>query len=187
MLSMTLFPAHFLLAWALVGVREGRFEIGALPGEPLRSVWIVLVVFAHNLLLGGSLGEELGWRGFLLPALLRRMSPLGASMVLGVVWGLWHLPIDLYAGFGITGLGAILARIVFAVPVAVLFTWCYLRANGSLLVAILLHTSINVMGDLAFSGYEATAMMFGLLIGASALVLATRSRLLRSGSVHERA
>ncbi|MBP1643261.1 MAG: family intrarane metalloprotease [Acidobacteria bacterium] len=182
MLSMTLLPALFLLAWALAGVRKGHFEIGALPGEPLSSAWIVLVVFAHNLLLGGSLGEEIGWRGVLLPALLRRMSPLGASLVLGVVWGLWHLPIDLVAGFGVTGPSAILARIVFVLPVAVLFTWFYLRSNGSLLVAILLHTSINVMGDLGFSGYEETSMMFGLLIGASALVLAVFSPMLHSTS-----
>jgi len=96
-------------------------------------------------------------------------------MVLGVVSGLWHLPVDLYAGFGVAGPGAILARIVTAIPVAVLFTWFYLRSHGSLLVAILLHTSINVMGDLGFSGYEATAMLFVLLIGVSALVLAVFS------------
>jgi membrane protease YdiL (CAAX protease family) len=100
-------------------------------------------------------------------------------MVLGVVWGLWHLPIDLYAGFGVTGPGAILARIVFVLPLAVLFTWFYLRSKGSLLVAILLHTSINVMSDLGLSGYEAAAMVFSLLTGAAALVLSAFSPVLR--------
>jgi len=179
LLSLTLFPALFLLAWAFASAQGGHFEIAALQAGPLGSAWILLVCFAHNLLLGGSLGEELGWRGFLLPALLRESSPLGASLVLAVVGGLWHLPIDLYAGFGIAGPGAILVRIVFLVPVSILFTWFYLRSKGSLLVAILLHTSVNVMSDLGLSSYETAAIMFGLLTGVAAAVLSGLSSVFR--------
>ena len=180
LLSLTLFPALFLLAWALVSAPGGRFAIAALQARPLESAWILLVCFAHNLLLGGSLGEELGWRGFLLPALLRERTPLEASLVLAVVGGLWHLPIDLYTGFGIAGPGAILVRIVFLIPVSLLFTWFYLRSKGSLLVALLLHTSVNVMGDLGLSSYAAAAIVFGLLTCAAALVLAAFSPVFRA-------
>ena len=178
-LSVTLLPALFLGAWLVAGSRSGVLEISALQGGPIASLWIVVVCFAHNLLLGGSLGEEIGWRGFLLPALLRRMSPLAASVVLGVVWGLWHLPIDLAVGFGLHGIGAVVARVFFAVPLSVLFTWFFLRSGGSMLVALLLHTSINVMGDLGLSSFEASGVVFFLFATAVALVVVVASPLFR--------
>lgn len=180
LLSLTLLPALFLVAWGLASTQGGHFEIAALQAGPLGSAWILLVCFAHNLLLGGSLGEELGWRGFLLPVLLRERSPLAASLVLAVVGGLWHLPIDLYAGFGIAGPGAVLVRIIFLVPVSIVFTWFYLRSKGSLLVAILLHTSVNVMSDLGLSSYQTAAIVFGLLTGVAAVVLSSLSPALRN-------
>ena len=178
-LSVTLLPALFLGAWLVAGSRSSVLEISALQGGPIASLWIVVVCFAHNLLLGGSLGEEIGWRGFLLPALLRRMSPLAASVVLGVVWGLWHLPIDLAVGFGLHGIGAVVARVFFAVPLSVLFTWFFLRSGGSMLVALLLHTSINVMGDLGLSSFEASGVVFFLFATAVALVVVVASPLFR--------
>jgi len=177
--SVTMMPAFYLVAWLVAGSRSGVLEISALQGGPIASAWIALVCFAHNLLLGGSLGEEIGWRGFLLPALLRRMSPLAASVVLGVVWGLWHLPIDLSAGFGLQGVGAVVVRVVFAVPLSVLFTWLYLHTRGSLLVALLLHTSINVMGDLGLSSFEAASVVFFLVESVAALIVAAASPLFR--------
>lgn len=179
LLSLTLLPALFLLSWAFVSVLGGSFEIAALQAGPMRSAWVLLVCFGHNMLLGGSLGEEFAWRGFLLPALLRQRSPLGASLVLAVVSGLWHLPIDLYAGFGVTGAGAVLVRIVFLIPVSILFTWFYLRSKGSVLIAILLHTSVNVVSDLGFSSYDTAVVAFGLLMGVAAWVLWTFHPVLR--------
>jgi len=178
LLSLTLFPALFLLSWAFASAQSGHFEITALQAGPLGSGWILLVCFAHNLLLGGSLGEEFGWRGFLLPVLLKEKSPLKASLLLAVVGGLWHLPIDLYAGFAVTGVGAILVRIIFLVPVSILFTWFYLRSTGSLLIAMLLHTSINVMSDLGLSSYGTAAILFGLLIGLVSIFLSAHSPVL---------
>ena len=138
--------------------------------------------FAHELLLGGPLGEEFGWRGFLLPALLRERSPLKASIVLAIVGGLWHIPIDLAAGFGIAGPGAVLVRIIFLIPVSILFTWFYLRSKGSVLIAILLHTSINVMSDLGLSSYDAAAIVFGLLAGVAAWIVSAFSPVMRGGT-----
>lgn len=182
LLSLTLFPALFLLSWAFVSAEDGHFEIAALQGGPLASVWILLVCFAHNLLLGGSLGEEFGWRGFLLPALLRERSPFEASLMLAVVGGLWHLPIDLYAGFGVSGPGAILVRILFLVPVSIFFTWFYVRSKGSVLIAILLHTSINVMSDLGLARYETVAIVFGLLTGVAAVIISSFSPVFRGAT-----
>ena len=181
-LSVTLLPALFLVAWLVGSSRSGELEISALEGGLMGSVWVVLVCFAHNLLLGGSLGEEIGWRGFLLPALLQRMSPLAASVVLGVVWGLWHLPIDLAAGFGLQGVGAVLARVIYAVPVSILFSWFYLRTGGSLLIALLLHTSLNLMGDLGLSSFEASGVVFFVMAAIAACIVFVSSPVFRHES-----
>jgi membrane protease YdiL (CAAX protease family) len=185
LLSVTLLPALFLLAWLLVHSQGEGLEMSALRGGALGSALVVVVVFSHNLLLGGSLGEEIGWRGFLLPELLRRMSPLVASLLLGVVWGLWHLPIDLYAGFGAQGLGAVLMRIIYALPLSVLFTWFYLGSKGSLLIALLLHTSLNVMGDLGLSRFDSSAMVFFVLMAGAAVIVSVASPVFKKGSVAE--
>jgi membrane protease YdiL (CAAX protease family) len=182
LLSITFFPALFLLAWLLVNLQGGDWTVSTLEGNVGGFVWILLVSFAHNLLLGGPLGEEVGWRGFLLPQLLKRYSPLTASLILGVVWALWHLPIDLYAGYLLEGPAAILIRIIAVLPVTILFTWFYLQSNGNLLVALFLHTSINITPDLGFSQHDVSLIVFVFFAGIAALIVSTFSRVFRSGS-----
>jgi membrane protease YdiL (CAAX protease family) len=183
-LAVTLLPALFIFAWPLAGSRSSLLEIAALQGGPMASAWVVLVMFAHNLLLGGSLGEEIGWRGFLLPALLRRMSPLAASVVVGVVWELWHLPIDLVTGFGVQSIGAVVARVVYAVPVSIVFTWFHLRTKGGLLVALLLHSSINVMGDVGLSIFDAASVVYLFMVAMAAFVVLVSSPVFRRTMAH---
>jgi uncharacterized protein len=101
--------------------------------EPARDLLPLLVTtFVATLLYGGPLGEEPGWRGFALPRLQARFSPLAASLLLGVIWGLWHLPLHLqgvYHGIYPDGLPGVLLRIISSVPTAILFTWLYNRVK----------------------------------------------------------
>ena len=156
--------------------------ISAFQGIVGGFAWIMLVSFAHNFLLGGPLGEEIGWRGFLLPQLLKRHSPLAASLILGVVWALWHLPIDLYAGYLLEGPAAVLVRIICVLPLTILFTWFYLQSKGNLLVAMLLHTSINILSDPGFSQYDVSMVLFVIFMAVAALIVSAFSRVFRSGS-----
>ncbi len=181
-LSIIFFPALFLLAWLLVNLRGGEWTISTLQGNVGEFVWILLVSFAHNLLLGGSLGEEIGWRGFLLPQLLKRNSPLAASLILGVVWALWHLPIDLYAGYLLEGPAAILIRMITVLPLAILFTWFYLQSKGNLLVALFLHTSINILPDLGFSQYDVSTILYVIFAAIAVLIVSAFSQVFRSNS-----
>jgi membrane protease YdiL (CAAX protease family) len=102
--------------------------------EPLRELLPLLVItFVATLLYGGPLGEEAGWRGFALPRLQARHSPLVASLLLSVAWGLWHAPLHLqgvYHGIFPDGLPGILLRIVTTVPTTVLFTWFFKSHQG---------------------------------------------------------
>jgi len=181
-LSVGFFPVLFLIAWVLANVQGGGWEISALEKGGLGFVWLVVVSFAHTALLGGPLGEEIGWRGFLLPVLLKKNGPLAASLLLAVVWGLWHLPIDLYAGFLVEGPGAVLARIIWTFPMTVLFTWFYLRCKGSMLVAVFLHTSIGMLSDFGFSEYDSALGVFFVLMSIAAVVVTATSPVFRGRS-----
>jgi CAAX protease family protein len=106
------------------------------------------------LTLTDGVGEELGWRGFALPRLLQRYSALIASVVLGLLWGLWHLPLVFTEEMGLFGqpIWLLLADIVAK---SVLFTWVFLRTRGSVLIAALLHGTTNlfvVSPPIALSG-----------------------------------
>jgi len=120
-----------------------------------------------------------GWRGFLLPQLLRRYGPFVASLLLAVVWALWHLPIDIRSGFLVTGPGAVLIRIIWTIPVTIIFTWFYIRSGGNLLVALFLHTSINILSDLGFSQYERTALFLFVLLAIAAILISAASTTFR--------
>ena len=90
-----------------------------------------------------SLGEETGWRGYLLPVLLRKFTPLRASGILGLFWALWHLPLFSIPGTPQSSIpfGYFAANLV---AFSVLYTALFLRTGGSLLPALLLHTTTDV-------------------------------------------
>ena len=111
------------------------------------SVYLMLLVIALPVTLF-TFGEEYGWRGYLLPRLL----PLGeirASVLLGVIWGMWHLPL-LLAGLNYPGVNVWLATIIFTfvtVALSFTYTWFYLASSGSVLVAAVFHASTNQFSD----------------------------------------
>ena len=91
-------------------------------------------------------GEEAGWRGYLLPRLQTRWSALTASLLVGVVWFLWHVPLlflpgDQNAAMPLPFLAA------FVLASAVLYTWLYNNTGGSVLAVTLLHGGFNVWGQ----------------------------------------
>ncbi len=92
---------------------------------------------------GSAGGEELGWRGFALPRLQARRSALGASVVLGVVWGVWHLPLYLL-GTDIRPLSLFAPWILFTIGLSIILTWMYNGTGGSLLIVVLAHAAINL-------------------------------------------
>lgn len=136
-------------------------------------------------------GEEMGWRGYVLPRLQARFSALVSSLILGVVWGLWHLPKSWMAGEPMS--------LVWAIPhniaMAVLFTWVYNNTKGSLLLATLFHAALNTayvflpIGTSA--GGDVTPRMLGIgieLVAAFAVVVvAGPARLSRHSPVQAQA
>ena len=108
----------------------------------LRQPLLILPTFVAMFLVGGSVQEEFGWRGYALPRLLAVWNPLLASVVLGLVWGLWHWPLFFVDGAS----QAFMPFGVFVLLVtgfSVLFTLAYVRTGRNLFSALLLHTVIN--------------------------------------------
>lgn len=101
------------------------------------------VIFVVLFFLGGSFGEEFGWRGFLLPRLLHSRSAFSASLVIGAVWSLWHLPL-----FWVKGTSQFTTPfwlyVVYITALAFQYTWVYLRTGGNLFACLLLHTFTNM-------------------------------------------
>ncbi|MBN1449848.1 MAG: CPBP family intramembrane metalloprotease [Anaerolineales bacterium] len=122
---------------------------------PVSTGVLVLIQVAQALLLGPliniifAMGEELGWRGFLLPRLL----PLGqwkALLISGLIWGIWHAPVIAqghnYPDHPVLG---ILLMIVFCVLLGIIIGWMYLNTRSPW-VAALAHGSINAWAGLPY-------------------------------------
>jgi len=125
-----------LLAARFSGV-EARFAPGAIPIPKL------VLVFLFFAIVDGPLGEEIGWRGYLLPRLLERRGPVVASLVVGVVWYLWHLPLYVATGrFELTA-GFLVGYLVQNVAWSFVHTWFFRRSGGSAFLAVFLHTAGN--------------------------------------------
>lgn len=123
-------------------VAGGSLEPSVLSGR--------LPVFAFTLLfalVGGGGQEEFGWRGFLLPRLQATYSALTASLLVGLVWAVWHLPLFLMdAPRNETGSFLLYAALVLGL--SIIMTWCYNGTGGSVLLAMLLHAGFNASGTL---------------------------------------
>jgi membrane protease YdiL (CAAX protease family) len=134
------------VAVALVPVLLNSLRSGPSPDWQGLAQWpLLLPVFARMLLIGG-LTEEPGWRGFALPALYRSRGPLQASLILGVAWGLWHLPIYTLPQLGSPlGPGQLILFLLGTLPLTVLFTAFAERAHGSVVIAILFHAWSNTV------------------------------------------
>jgi uncharacterized protein len=124
--------------------------LGARPEvtEPFPGPAILLLVFAVRFVLGGALGEDPGWRGFLLPRVRARHGLLAASLLVGVVWMAWHLP--LFLSGPATDQRPPLQFALWGLALSVVFAWIYERTDGSLLIVMLFHAMVDTFASLVF-------------------------------------
>ncbi len=131
----------------------------------LRQEWYLIPMVFLITMIGGPLGEEFGWRGFALPNLQRKWGPIVASIVIGIVWALWHLPLffqpdTIHARIGVKFLPVyILGEIVLAI----IITWVYNKTGSSLLVGgIILHNADNFWATALLTNDTVTAVQSGV-------------------------
>ncbi|MFO8022972.1 MAG: CPBP family intramembrane glutamic endopeptidase [Perlabentimonas sp.] len=109
------------------------------------------------LIILGPLSEEFGWRGFALKRMLKLTNPNVASLIIGLVWSLWHLPLFFMIGTSQNEFG--LPFIVFLISVtstSFAYTYFYIKTKGSLLSAIFLHWVFTFVMQVVASTVERT-------------------------------
>jgi membrane protease YdiL (CAAX protease family) len=87
-------------------------------------------------------GEEVGWRGYALPRLATHLGLGGASVLLGVIWALWHLPLFIMQGTGSTG-QSFPMYLMHVTALSVAMSWLYWKTQGSLLIVMIMHAAVN--------------------------------------------
>jgi uncharacterized protein len=137
-------PAITLLSLGMRALADPHFQVapGSPLGEMLGDLGVVGVALVFPLLILGQLPsspllEEFGWRGLALPLLQGRWNALASSVLLGLVWGVWHLPLMVAYG------DPLVPYLLLIVPQTVLMTWVVNSARGSMLLAMLFHAGLN--------------------------------------------
>jgi membrane protease YdiL (CAAX protease family) len=118
-------------------------------------------------------GEELGWRGYALPLLLEKRSAVTASLILGVIWGVWHLPTFVIPGTPQYGL-PFAAFLLLTIEYSILMTWVFLNTRASVLIATLFHGAINLSQGFFLGGIEGASRywLLSIVYGVAALIAA---------------
>ena len=134
------FAVGYMATIKLAAALIHRAVIGAWPrfgDEP-----IVLMLGAIVVSTWVQAGEEIGWRGYALPRLAKHMGLGTASVVLGGIWALWHLPLFFLQNSGSDGQSFPL-YLLHVTALSVAISWLYWQTGGSLLLVMLMHASVN--------------------------------------------
>ncbi len=187
-------------AFAILGLPVIKICVGALlhgGSEPFKALapsalaLYPAAYFSHFYF--GPLFEEAAWRGFALPRLVKKFGPLVGTLILAFFWSLWHVPVYMPWNIHKAGLaGAIVIFLVFmlvTLGLTVIFTWLFNNTRGSLLLAVLLHASVdgtatyihclaaNDVISLDTAGNIESGLMIGCIGLALVVLVATRGRL----------
>lgn len=126
-----------------------------------------LLLMLFYVLVTGPLCEELGWRGYALPCLLKRFNPFTASLILGVIWGVWHLPAFFVGGMEQAGMSLPLF-LLNALLLSIFVTWVFKHTGGSVLITVLIHYTVNICASIIG---VTLPILCALLLTASILLL----------------
>ena len=133
-----------------------------------------IIPFAFSIFLIGPM-EEFGWRGYVLDRLQERWNALVSSLILGIVWSLWHLPLffikDTYQYNLGVGTPSFWLFMIGIVPLNVLFTWIFNNTRRSILAAMLLHFMVNFTGELV--ALTPRAELYSILLWIVAAIVVT--------------
>lgn len=159
------------------------FVAGAFPSADFSTSALFTALFSLqagffvSLFLRGAMGEELGLRGYALPRLQEKNTPFRASLIIGVLWGAWHLPVLIGRD-----LLSILAFSLLSIGLSFLFTWLFNGSGGSLIPVLLFHAAQNweegfetVFPALMGTDWELLSTLVLLALGTVAGVLVWRN------------
>jgi membrane protease YdiL (CAAX protease family) len=154
-----LFAAGYTAAIKLAAALVHRAAIGAWPrfgSEPWYLIPAAIVVSTPF-----QAGEEIGWRGYALPRLAARFGLARASILLGIIWGCWHLP-QFFIPEADTYGQSFFVYVLQVTALSVAMAWLYAHTNESLLLVMLMHAAVNNSKDVVPSAVPGGTNTFGL-------------------------
>jgi membrane protease YdiL (CAAX protease family) len=139
-ISIILIPGLTILSLLIASLPVGFNLTDLLFHEKFGYIFAEIVV---TFFIGGPFQEEFGWRGYALDNLQSKWNALQSSIILGGIWSIWHFPL-----FYIEGTPqfnqSFISFTISIIAVSILFTWLHNNTDGSILVAMIFHASINV-------------------------------------------
>ena len=174
LLALVLFPAALLLS-VLISSLLGRqpTAVHQFQETGLALIGLVTVKFFYQFFFFNATGEETGWRGFALPRLQARISPLVASLIIALFWINWHWFLWQAEGNPIFSWQYWIIQYALHIPASVIIGWFYNRSKGSILVAGIAHAAANTADG--FLDLDPT--VFPLTLAFVALVLIVVDRM----------
>src|SRR5215212_6754423 len=140
-------PLWYLVVVGPAALAGGMVALNASLGGPALSADVSLltavIMLAFFIFPGSALGEEIGWRGYALPRLQARRSALSASLILGVIWGFYHLPLY-FTAQAFRPPSLFVPFLIGIIALSVIITWLYNNTGGSLLLVVVLHATFNL-------------------------------------------
>jgi membrane protease YdiL (CAAX protease family) len=138
-ISLTIIPLLCIFALLLANIFEGGTILEYI--DRYRSGYIITEIFVM-FFFSGPIQEEFGWRGYALYYLQSKFNAFESSLILGAIWSFWHYPLFLINGTALFNQN-FYSYTISLLALSILFTWLNNNTNGSILVAIFFHTSIN--------------------------------------------
>ncbi len=144
-------------------LREGHTLYDMYQGMGLALLAVLPLVYVAQIFTSPLL-EEFGWRGYLQPHLQRIFGVLPASIIIGVIWGLWHLPLIFAYGHNLA------IAIISIICHSILMGWILNSTKGSMLMMLLFHASINVGVNMLSPGHDSIIMLI-ITVGVTGMVV----------------
>ena len=141
------FAVSYMAVLKLTVALVHRTATGAWPRFGQEPWYLMLAATVGSTLLGGQAGEELGWRGYSLPRLATRLGLGGGSVLLGVLWAGWHLPL-FFVPEADTFNQSFPLYLLQVTALSVAMAWLYGHTRGSLLPVMLMHAAVNNTKDI---------------------------------------
>lgn len=173
-------PVHLstilcILAMTCLIVAASAIITSAYTGKPalqllVTSPTILVSSFFYNLILG-PIGEEVGWRGYMLNELQKKYSPLKSTCIVTFFWAFWHMPLWFTAGYtGIKLIQYIICFLVYMFAGAIIITAFY-NINHNLIIPILLHQLFNFCNTVLTNDILQIITLYAVLYLVAAVIL----------------
>lgn len=170
--TIFIFPLIIGIPLLIAYVFEGSIPFA----EAWINPYVLPIAFVFILLNAGPLQEEYGWRGTLQNQFQEKTNALFASLLVGIIWGLWHLPLFFIPEQGFYYDKPIWGLLISTTLISVLFGWIYNNTGKSMLLMLLFHTMYN------FSHYifptlesELASLMYMIILGIIVLIVVVRN------------